>query len=195
MLIKLAVLEAIREGTVSLAFRKWKKPAVKTGSLIKTAVGLVCIGNITLVPADQLTNAQAVKAGYKNLAALLKALNDIPQGDIYKIPVSYHAEDPRIALREQEVLSPEAYVLLKTKLERLDQYSRTGSWTLQILQAIQRYPLLKAADLALNTGKEKDWLKLNIRKLKNLGLTISHDPGYELSPLGKAYLEICFKGR
>lgn len=44
-------------------------------------------------------------------------------------------------------------------------------------------------DLAAITGFEKIWLKLNIRKLKNLGLTISHEIGYELSPLGKLYLK------
>lgn len=40
----------------------------------------------------------------------------------------------------------------------------------------------------LMTGFEKEWLKLNIRKLKNLGLTISHNGGYELPLLGSEYL-------
>ena len=189
MLIKLVTLEAIKAGTVSLAFRKWKRPAAKTGSLLKTAIGLVSIGKVTVVEEAKLTSAFAIKAGYKDLDALRKPLAQIPEGDIYKIEVRYHAEDPRIALRQQATLSPEALAQLKIQLGRLDQYSRTGPWTLQILMAIQQHPLLKAADLATKTGKEKDWLKLNIRKLKNLGLTISHDPGYELSPLGKAYLE------
>ncbi|MEM7550324.1 MAG: hypothetical protein AAF363_11640 [Bacteroidota bacterium] len=39
-------------------------------------------------------------------------------------------------------------------------------------------------------SREKEWLKLNIRKLKNLGLTISHNPRYEISPLGIAYIEL-----
>jgi hypothetical protein len=45
-------------------------------------------------------------------------------------------------------------------------------------------------DEAKKTGFEKAWLKINIRKLKNLGLTISHNPGYTLSPRGKAYLAL-----
>lgn len=32
-------------------------------------------------------------------------------------------------------------------------------------------------------------MKVDIRKLKALGLTISHDVGYEPSPRGTAYLE------
>ena len=70
----------------------------------------------------------------------------------------------------------------------MDQYSKTGVWTREVLEAVRDHPHLKALDLAEILGREKEWLKLNIRKLKNLGLTISHNPGYELSPLGKAYL-------
>ena len=32
-------------------------------------------------------------------------------------------------------------------------------------------------------------MKVDIRKLKSLGLTISHDVGYELAPRGQAYLD------
>jgi hypothetical protein len=49
--------------------------------------------------------------------------------------------------------------------------------------------MLRAADLARMLGREKDWLKINIRKLKNLGLTISHETGDEISPLGKVVLK------
>ena len=38
-------------------------------------------------------------------------------------------------------------------------------------------------------GKEKQWFKLNVRKLKNLGLTESKSTGYTISPRGKAFLE------
>ena len=64
--------------------------------------------------------------------------------------------------------------------------SRVGPWTLRVLKAIERHPNLAAIRLAEMLGYEKAWLKLNIRKLKNLGLTISHQPGYELSPRGSA---------
>ncbi len=33
-----------------------------------------------------------------------------------------------------------------------------------------------------------DPFKVNVRKLKNLGLTLSFNPGYDLSPRGKGYL-------
>jgi hypothetical protein len=37
-------------------------------------------------------------------------------------------------------------------------------------------------------GIDKPTFKNDVRKLKTLGLTISHSPGYELSPRGRAVL-------
>lgn len=189
MLFKQAHLEGIVSGKVSLAFRKWKKPAVNKGSLINTSIGVVAITGIKEYPISRITSADAIAAGYKDLRALHTELNKIPEGNLYRIAVRYHSEDPRIKLREQTSLTPEALATITTKLARLDQYSTQGSWTAAVLEAIRRHPRLKAAALAELLGKEKDWLKINIRKLKNLGLTISQPEGYTLSPLGEEYLE------
>lgn len=188
MLFKQTHLAGIKSGTISLAFRRWKKLSVKENSEVKTAVGIVRIGKVTTVSPAAITQQDAVAAGYEHLSALLKLLQSVPEGDVYKIAVYYHAADPRISLREQTVLTADAFALLHTKLSRLDQYSKQGAWTMKLLKIIQTHPKLKAADLAVKTGMEKDWLKLHVRKLKNLGLTISHDPGYTISPLGEAFL-------
>ena len=37
-------------------------------------------------------------------------------------------------------------------------------------------------------GRETQPFKTDVRKLKNLGLTLSHNPGYSLSPRGRAFL-------
>jgi hypothetical protein len=188
MLFKSNHLEGIRSGTITVAFRRWKKASVKKGSLIKTAIGLVKIQDITRIEESDLKKTDAVKAGFNDLDELMKTLNNFP-GDLYKIKLDYHSEDPRIALRSQTSLDNEDFLILKEKLDRLDRYSKQGAWTDQILTAIQDHPRLRAEDLAKNTGREKLWLKLNIRKLKELGLTISHHPGYELSPLGKVWMK------
>lgn len=38
-------------------------------------------------------------------------------------------------------------------------------------------------------GVDKEWFKLNVRKLKNLGLTESLETGYRISPRGRALLK------
>lgn len=188
MLFKEVHLKGIKAGTINLAFRKWKKASIKKGGLLKTSVGLVKIINITPVEENEISEADSIKAGFKNRELLLKSLRQTGTGTLYKIKISYHAEDPRIALREQTVMTDEKFSALKNKLERLDKYSKQGDWTMKILFIIKDHPNKKAAELALLTGYEKEWLKLNIRKLKNEGLTISHTIGYELSPLGKIFI-------
>lgn len=190
MLFKQHHLEGIKAGDITLAFRKWKRPAVKPGSLLKTAVGQVEIHDISEIRMDEITDSDALQAGFQSLNELNQLLKKVPDGVLYRIELSYHSPDPRIALRSQTKLSEFAYEEIKTKLDRLDRYSKTGNWTHGTLEAIKENPKLKAADLALLLGKEKEWLKLNIRKLKNLGLTISHQPGYEISPLGEEFLRM-----
>lgn len=182
-------LEGIRSGAISLAFRKWNKLSVKKDSLIKTSVGLVQVTAAQQCTLAEISEEDAINAGFTDLRSLLAMLNKYSSGDIYRIHVNYYATDPRLALRAQTTLTTEQLEQLKTKVERLDKLSKQGNWTSAILKAIQDNPKLKAADLAIKTGKEKDWLKLNIRKLKNLGLTISYEPGYTLSPLGIYFLE------
>lgn len=189
MLFKLVHLKGIRSGTITLVFRRWKKAAVKKGSLLNTAVGLVKVESIVIVKENKITKTDAMMAGFDDREELLKLLQRKEEGEIYKIKVSFQGADPRIQLRQKNSLTNEEYHLLNEKLSRLDQYSKKGSWTLDVMTAIKNNPKLRAMDLAAITGFEKVWLKLNIRKLKNLGLTISHEIGYELSPLGKLYLK------
>lgn len=187
MLLKNTELEAIRAGLVSLIFRRWRKPTVKTGGTLLTGIGLLAIDRVTLVERSRITANDARKAGFESLAGLLQQL-DAREGDIYRIEVRLSGADPRIELREQAPLSSPELDQLVLKLARLDAASRVGHWTLKIMQAIHQTPHLAAVDLAAQTGYEKEWLKTNIRKLKNLGLTISHHPGYELSPRGISVL-------
>lgn len=190
MLIKSVHLQGIKSGTIKLAFRRWEKPAVKEGTLLKTFIGLVKVVSISTVKESQISKKDIKDAGFENKEQLLKSLRQNESSNIYKIELRYHAEDPRIELRENTALTESAYAELKDKLVvRLDNYSKQGLWTKKVLLAIKENPKLRAVDLAKLTGFEKQWLKLNIRKLKNLGLTISHEVGYELSPLGTAFVK------
>jgi hypothetical protein len=195
MLFKQIHLNGIKAGETSLAFRKWKRASVKNGSLIKTAVGQIEILDIKEITRDTITNADATKAGFKDLDALLAHLDSIRSGNLYRISLRYHSPDPRIRLRQTTKLADEEFEKIKEKLKRLDTYSNNGNWTLKVLQMIQKNPHKRALDLSRKLHLEKDWLKPNIRKLKNLGLTISHEVGYSISPLGKEVLRRLKEGR
>ena len=53
---------------------------------------------------------------------------------------------------------------------------------------IAERPATRAAELASALGRETQPFKRDVRKLKNLGLTLSLERGYELSPRGRAFL-------
>ena len=108
---------------------------------------------------------------------------------MYRIEVKPGGEDPRIALRDNADLSDEDRAELDTRLGRLDNASKSGPWTRTYLELLAANPRVRAQDLAEGLGLDKPTFKNNVRKLKGLGLTISHSPGYEVSPRGQAYLD------
>lgn len=193
MLFKNNHLNNIKKGNITLAFRKWQKPSVKIGTLLHTSVGLIEIKNIEVIQENDITTEDAINSGFKNKEALFKSLSTKNKGDIFKIAIAFYSEDPRIKLREQTDVSDTEFANILSKLNRLDKFSKEGVWTTKVLQTIEENPNLHAIGIAALTGFQKEWLKINIRKLKNLGLTISHSIGYEISPRGKVVLQKLIK--
>lgn len=187
MLIRPATLAQIRTGEITLVFRRWKRPTVRTGGTLRTGIGVLSIVDVAAIDETRIRDADVRRAGYGTKEAILQ---DLPSGGtLYRIEVRYAGEDPRIALRKNDQLTDEEIETLQARLERLDRASKRGPWTRAVLEAIEQHPHLAAVHLAGKTGYEKDWLKPNVRKLKNLGLTVSHHPGYTLSPRGHVLLE------
>ena len=96
--------------------------------------------------------------------------------------------DPRAELANTAELTPDDVAAIDRRLERLDRASSTGPWTGVVLALIAEHPERRAPDLAAMLGRETAPFKLDVRKLKNLGLTLSFRIGYRLSPRGEAYL-------
>jgi len=96
--------------------------------------------------------------------------------------------DPRAELAADAELDQADVVAISTRLDRLDRASRHGPWTRTTLELIRDRPATRAADLAASVDREMQPFKIDVRKLKNLGLTESLDIGYRLSPRGGAYL-------
>ena len=188
MLFKTDIQRKIRSGEVTLAYRRLKKPSVKPDGTHKSGFGLIAIGKVQKTTDRSVTNADAQRAGYLDRKALLQDLSNL-EGDLYRIEVSHAGEDPRIALRENDQLSDDAFDEVRKRLKRLDKASRMGEWTVRVLNIIKENPNRRAGDLAGMLDYDKQWFKLNVRKLKNLGLTISGEVGYTLSPRGENVLK------
>lgn len=187
MLMRREVLDRVVAGDVDVAFRRWKRPTVKTGGTLRTPAGMLEITSVERVDVASITAEDARRAGL-DLDDLMRFLDSKPDGDVYRIEFGSVGPDPRVALREDDDLTEDDFSELQTRLDRLDRASRRGPWTREFLELIAANPHVRAQDLADGVGLEKSVLKNDVRKLKALGLTISHSPGYELSPRGRALL-------
>jgi hypothetical protein len=188
MLIRRDVLDRIVVGEIDLVFRRQRRPTVRTGGSLKTVVGVLDIVLVEPVTLDQLTEDDAHRGGYTDVARLRSDLTQKPEGEFYRVTVRFAGADPRIALREAAQLTEDDVALIAAKLDRYDTGVR-GPWTRQFLRMIEQQPNVRAPDLAASIGWETKPFKEQVRKLKALGLTISHSPGYELSPRGLAFLD------
>lgn len=188
MLIKRAVLDRIVSGDVDLVFRRWKRATVMTGGTLRTSVGMLEIVSVVRTSKRHITADDAHRAGYATRSDLLVELDRRTTGDVYCIHVRPGGVDPLIALRSQSHLTSVDIDAIATRLRAMDARSVTGPWTSTYLRLLADRPHVRAQDLAESIGLDKPTFKANVRKLKALGLTISHSPGYELSPRGEAYL-------
>lgn len=183
--------EGLADGSVTVAFRRWKRPTVKTGGTLQSRVGVLAIDSVEPATERSITAADARAAGYPSRRALLAELDrHRTQGTVlYRIAFHYQGEDPRRALRERADLSAHELDEIRARLGRLDRNSRTGPWTNAVLELIRDHPGTLAADLAAGRGQERLAFKTDVRKLKALGLTESLRIGYRLSPRGRALLD------
>jgi hypothetical protein len=186
MILRQRFLEGIQNGIVTLAFRRWRRPSVKSGGTLLTALGLLHIGDIESVALGDISKSDARHAGYDSLESLLAELNEREEGTVYRIELGPLEADPRVALRKRDATGSELQDLV-VRLSRLD--ARAGApWTRRVLELIQRHPARRAGDLCEMVGQDKLSFKMNVRKLKALGLTESLEIGYRLSPRGEALL-------
>jgi hypothetical protein len=186
--------EGVVAGEITLAFRRWKRPRVKAGTRMRTPSGIVAIDRVEVVPREAVTDADARAAGFETREALFRVLDGgrrggrQAEGEVHRIELHYGGPDPRVALRERAEFTEDERAELDAALARLDDSSRSGAWTAEVLKLIDERPETLAEELAASRGDEKYAFKRRVRRLKELGLTESLEVGYRLSPRGRAYL-------
>ena len=188
MMLPLAVLRGVEAGTVDLAFRRWEQPRVRAGGRQRTAIGVIGFTSVEAIQRDALTPRDASRAGFVSLDRLLAVLDRRPDRPIFRVGLELVGPDPRVTLRDS-LPTPDELDAIAGRLDRLDRSSRRGPWTREVLAVIAARPGTPAVELAASFGREKMPFKLDVRKLKELGLTESLRPGYRLSPRGESVLE------
>ena len=144
MLLTQATLEAIAAGTVTMAFRRWRRPTVRTGGTLLTAIGLLSIDDVSRVALDDLTESDARASGHTDLDALRSKLSKRTAGTLYRIALHRAGPDPRIALRAA-VPSSADLESLRSRMVRWDASSSSGPWTQPVLRLLGKHPGVRAA--------------------------------------------------
>jgi hypothetical protein len=181
----------IRDGTITLAFRRWRRCQVVAGHQYRTGIGMVLAEAVDEVEPAQITPAQAREAGFGSVQALVDDLRGDPALPLYRIRFRpLDMPDPRDELADTATLTDSDAAAITGRLERMDRASKRGPWTMQVLTQIASQPGVSSALLAPELDWDRPDFKLHVRRLKELGLTISLDVGYRISPRGAAYLAL-----
>src|SRR5262245_41960311 len=122
--------EGIADGTISVAFRSWRRLQVVAGRRYRTGTGLAEVTAVEVVTAPDITDADARQAGYADRAALLTELARHNEATLYRLRLRrVDAPDPRTVLAADDELDDEAYTGMTRRLDRLDAAGRVGPWT------------------------------------------------------------------
>jgi hypothetical protein len=181
--------EGLHDGSITVAFRRWRKHQVVAGGRYRTGTGLVQVDSVEVVDPALITAGDARLAGYQAVADLIRDLRGDAAGQVYRISMHpLDGPDPRSVLAMDDQLADADVAEITRRLDRLDAASPRGPWTRAALDAIRTRPDVVATELAADAGLTRDIFKRNIRSLKALGLTLSQPAGYRLSPRGQAYV-------
>lgn len=181
----------LADGTITLTFRNWTRPQAKVGGRYRTGGLLLEVDAVSQVDPRSITEVEARRAGSASAATLRERLDSQGHdGLVWRVQFHCIGADDRIARRNDATLDAEKLAKIESRLARLDRASSTGDWTRKILELIAAHPGVVSTVLARRMKMERPAFKINVRKLKESGLTESLDVGYRLSPLGEAFLKV-----
>jgi hypothetical protein len=181
--------DGIDSGAIVLAFRRWKRSQVVPGHRYRTGTGMAEVESVDVVEPSSVDAAQAREAGYASVGELLADLRGDPALPVYRIRLHRVDEpDPRDELARVASLTQADVTAITARLARMDRASSRGPWTGAVLALIADRPAVVSTVLAEAMGWERQDFKLHVRRLKELGLTLSLDVGYRLSPRGESYV-------
>lgn len=190
MLFKSRFWPGIADGSITLTFRRWKRPQAVAGHVYRTPAGRIAVDAVAVVHAGTVSDADARMAGFESAATLAAELRGDEALPVYRVAFHLLDEpDPRDQLASVEALTAAEFDQIRDRLARWDRRSSAGPWTMATLQLIAGQPGRRAGDLAGVLGRDVREFKVDVTKLKGLGLTISLETGYRVSPRGMAFLE------
>lgn len=190
LLFKKAFWEGLASGRITLTFRRWQSAHVKAGGRYRChPIGVLEVDDVRQVTVRKITDDDATRSGFLSRAELLGYLAEVaPLNEttvVWRVELHHGGDGDRVEHALHDDLSAEDVETIRVKLAKMD---RDTPWTAATLAIIEKNPRVVASQLAKTLGRERDEFKVDVRKLKKLGLTQSFEIGYEIAPRGRAYL-------
>lgn len=180
----------IAAGAVTRTIRRWRRPQARPGGRYRLpGAGSIEVDSVTPIEDHDLTDDDAHRSGFESVDMLRDAIPERDDTTLYRIDFHYigQIDDPRTALAAEAELDPTDLDEIAERLAKMDARSRRP-WVRDTLDQIDAHPATVSHQLAAAIGFDTPPFKANVRKLKTLGLTISLERGYELSPRGQVVL-------
>ena len=184
----------IVDGAVRLTFRLWERPHVKVGGRYRVhPIGVVEVNAVASVELADITEIEAREGGFASRDELLAYMTPVakkpltPATPVFRVGFVHGGDGDRVAIALDNELTDEALADLVKRVERLE---RDGKWVRKVMELIGKHPRVAASQLAKKLRRETEPFKIDVRKLKKLGLTQSFEVGYEISPRGQRYLAL-----
>ncbi len=189
--------EGLVSGAITHTFRLWPKARVKPGARYRChPIGVLVVDSVERVRVDQITDCEAQQAGFAGRGVLIEYLQNLSEAplsgsaEVFKVILHYGGEGDFAAVAHETEISDEAFNELTAKLSRMDSSGGSGPWTGKTLSLIEEHPRIAASRLAGMVKRETKSFKADVVKLKKLGLTQSFEVGYDLTPRGRAFLQL-----
>ncbi len=191
MLFKTKFHEGIRNGSITLTFRAWKSARAKVGNQYRFGPDEgVEVGAVDEVAISAITDEEARHSGFANASELHTFLMQYSPEDLTPKARVFRVFFHYVKISNEPLKVDLSLEELAAKLAKMDRLSKHGAWTRQTLEIIAQNPRTAASKLAPMLGRETRPFKADVRKLKKLGLTVSFEVGYELTPVGKTLLSL-----
>lgn len=189
----------IVDGAVRLTFRLWDKPHVKAGGRYRVhPIGVVEVNSVEPLTVGQISEADAKAGGFQSRDELLAYLAPVAKvkltdaTKVFRVGFVHGGDGDRVAIALDTEISADALADLEKRVGRLE---RQGKWVRRVMELIEKHMRVAASALAKKLKRETEPFKIDVRKLKKLGLTQSFEVGYEVSPRGRAFLALTAKKR
>ncbi|MEB3370863.1 hypothetical protein [Saccharopolyspora mangrovi] len=181
------IARGVAAGHVTQAYMRWASPQARPGARVRTRAGVIEITALVEVDPEQLTDADAARAGFSTAAGLRASLSR-HRGTTYRLELT-HLDRPAAPEPAPVALGEAQRRALKAQLARLDLGTPRGPWTRQLLELLRQQPGLAPAELAAAQQRPVSRTKTDLWRLRELGLIDTTGPGTRLSGLALSYLD------